>query len=142
MAESKDTKNSLNTEKSVRKVKNPETFRERAVKASEQSLQPSRRSRFGSAAARPARPVVGAARKVGNNKAAQIVAKPFRLLGRVLFPKYFRNSYRELRQVKWPDSRESRQLTFAVLAFAIVFGVLVAVVDFGLDKLFRGVLLK
>ena len=129
-------------EKSVRKVKNPETFRERAVKASEQSSQPSRRSRFGSAAIRPARPVVGAARQVGNNKAVKIAAIPFRLLGRLVFPKYFRNSYRELRQVKWPDARESRQLTFAVLAFAIVFGVLVAIVDFGLDKLFRGVLLK
>ena len=126
----------------TRKVKNPETFRERAVKASEQNQQPDRRSRLRSVASKPAQPVASAARRVGQNKAARVVGKPFRLLGRILFPKYFRNSYRELRQVQWPNRSESRQLTFAVLAFAIVFGILVAIVDYGLDKLFREVLLK
>ena len=143
MADTADQKNSSkNPAAPIRKVKNPETFRERALKASEQSQQPDRRSRLRSVAGRPAKPVVGAARRVGQNKVARIIAKPFRLLGKILFPKYFRNSYRELRQVQWPDRRESRQLTFAVLAFAIVFGILVAGVDYGLDKLFRGVLLK
>ncbi|MBC7708110.1 preprotein translocase subunit SecE [Polaromonas sp.] len=127
---------------STRKVKNPETFRERAIKASEQSQQPDRRSRIRSVAGKPARPLVGAARKAGQNKAVRIIATPLRLLGLILVPKYIRNSYRELKQVQWPNWRESRQLTFAVLAFAFVFGVFVAVLDYGLDKLFRGVLLK
>lgn len=126
----------------TRIVKNPETFRERAIKASEQSQQPDRRSRLRSVAGKPAQPMAKAARRVSQNKAARIIAKPFQLLGRILFPKYFRNSYRELRQVAWPNRTESRQLTFAVLAFAFVFGVIVAIVDYGLDKLFRGVLLK
>ena len=126
----------------TRKVKNPETFRERAIKASEQSLQPDRRSRLRNVASRPAQPVASAARRVGQNKRLRQISKPFRLLGRIIFPKYFRNSYRELRQVKWPDRSESRQLTFAVLAFAVVFGILIAIVDYGLDKLFREVLLK
>ena len=139
-AEKKENENS--SVPASRKVKNPETFRERALKASEQSLQPDRRSRIRSAAAKPTRPLVGAARRAGKSSVARTATKPLRLLGRVIFPKYFRNSYRELRQVQWPDFRESRQLTFAVLAFATVFGVLVAVVDYGLDKLFRGVLLK
>ncbi|HKU18376.1 MAG TPA: preprotein translocase subunit SecE [Candidatus Saccharimonadales bacterium] len=68
--------------------------------------------------------------------------KVFRIIGYILLPKYFRNSWKELRQVTWPSRRESWQLTSAVLLFAAVFGVLIALVDFGLDKLFKQVLLK
>jgi preprotein translocase SecE subunit len=59
-----------------------------------------------------------------------------------LYPSYFRNSFRELKQVTWPGRRESLRLTSAVLAFAIVFGAIVALVDFGLDKLFKELILK
>ncbi len=73
------------------------------------------------------------------------VWKPFRFLGRLgfkyLIPPYFKNSVRELRMVTWPDRRQTRQLTFAVIIFSIVFGVLVALVDYGLDKLFKKVIL-
>jgi len=68
--------------------------------------------------------------------------KPFRIIGRILWPTYFRNSVKELKQVTWPNRRESIQLTGAVLVFAAVFGVMIALVDYGLDKLFKQVLLK
>jgi preprotein translocase SecE subunit len=68
--------------------------------------------------------------------------QPFKFLGHVLWPAYFRNSWKELRQVTWPNRRESWQLTTAVIIFATIFGVLIAIVDFGLDKLFKQVLLK
>ena len=64
-----------------------------------------------------------------------------RLLSR-LVPKYFKQSWQELREVTWPDRSQTVKLTFAVLAFAAVFGIAIAIVDFGLDKLFREVLLK
>lgn len=63
-------------------------------------------------------------------------------VGRFVLPKYFRNSYRELRQVTWPDRKQTVRLTFAVIAFATVFGIAIAIVDYGLDKLFREILLK
>lgn len=63
--------------------------------------------------------------------------KIFRIFGKILWPTYFRESWKELRQVTWPNRRETWQLTLAVIIFAVVFGVLVAVVDFGLDKLFK-----
>lgn len=72
--------------------------------------------------------------------------KPFRkighFLGLVFLPRYVRNSWVELRRVTWPSRRETWRLTFAVLAFSVAFGVLIALVDFGLDKLFREVLIK
>lgn len=67
---------------------------------------------------------------------------PFRILGHILFPRYFRNSVRELKLVTWPGRRESIRLTSAVLIFAIIFGAIVALVDFGLDKLFKELILK
>lgn len=66
---------------------------------------------------------------------------PLRIF-KFLVPKYFKNAWIELRQVKWPGRRETIQLTLAVFAFAIVFGVLITVTDYGLDKLFKKILLK
>lgn len=65
-----------------------------------------------------------------------------RFLGRILGLKYIRESWRELRQVTWPTFRESRRLTTAVINFSVIFGLLIAVVDFGLDKIFKHFILK
>jgi len=68
--------------------------------------------------------------------------KFFRVLGYIVWPKYFRNSVKELRQVTWPTTRETWQLVLAVIIFSVVFGTIIAIVDFGLDKAFKQVLLK
>lgn len=122
--------------KRKRRVKNPETFRERALKASAESEQkPNRKTRAaksgGKLTGKASKPLRGLAR-----------FKLFRVLGRILVPTYLRNSWKELKLVTWPSWKESRQLTFAVLVFAIVFGAAIAIVDYGLDKVFRNILLK
>lgn len=61
---------------------------------------------------------------------------------RRIIPKYFRDSWAELKLVTWPGRKETWRLTFAVFVFAIVFGVLVAIVDKGLDTLFRDIILE
>ncbi len=72
--------------------------------------------------------------------------KPARFIGRILasifFLRYFRDSWRELRQVTWPNRKETWQLTFAVFMFAIIFGLMVSITDYGLDKVFKRVLLR
>jgi preprotein translocase SecE subunit len=122
-----------------RRVRNPETFRERALKATEASDKPQRTSlvrRAGKKFVMPiARPLVHGLRKVFNRQ-------PFRFIGKILFPVYFRNSWRELKLVTWPNKTQSRRLTSAVLIFATIFGATIALVDFGLDKLFKQILLK
>ena len=65
-----------------------------------------------------------------------------RFIGKILGFKYVRDSWRELRTVTWPSIPESLRLTAAVIVFAVVFGLFVTVVDYGLDKLFRQFLLK
>jgi preprotein translocase SecE subunit len=72
--------------------------------------------------------------------------KPFRFVGKVLayvlFITYIRNSYAELKLVTWPNWKQSWRLTWAVLVFSVFFGVILAIVDFGLDKLFKQLILN
>lgn len=122
-----------------RRVKNPETFRERALKAADAGGKPKRARRVlqagGKAAGPVARPVAKIAKTIFDRQ-------PFRLIGRLIWPKYFRSSLRELRLVKWPNWQQSRRLTTAVLIFALIFGASIALVDWGLDKVFKQLLLK
>ena len=68
--------------------------------------------------------------------------QPFKWLGHFLWPSYFRKSWEELKQVTWTTRRETLQLTGAVLIFSAIFGVLIAIVDYGLDKAFKQLLLN
>lgn len=118
-----------------RLVKKAETVREKTEKAVESSKQPRRLHTTKRRVGTPFRVIGEKSSKLGKFKF-------FRIIGLVLVPPYFRNSWKELRQVTWTKRRESFRLTFAVIAFAAVFGVLVAVLDYGLDKVFKEVLLK
>jgi preprotein translocase SecE subunit len=125
--------------KKKRIVKNPETFRERAIKASVADDKPGRSHRVRSASSKALSPV---ARPVAS--AAHIVfdRQPFRFLGKILLPRYVRDSWKELRLVQWPSWSESRRLTRAVLIFAIIFGIAVAALDYVLEKAFEQLLIK
>lgn len=118
-----------------RLVKKAETVREKAEKATQDSKQPRRLSATRAKAGAPFRAAGRGLKKAGR-------VKPLKILGFIIVPPYFRNSWKELRQVTWPKFRLSLRLTFAVIGFAVVFGALVALLDFGLDKVFKEVLLK
>lgn len=62
-----------------------------------------------------------------------------RFLSRVLLLKFFREAWAELRLVRWPTARETVRLTVAVFVFSILFGAIVAITDYGLDKIFKKV---
>ena len=87
--------------------------------------------------------------KAGKSLRSSGIFKPLRpagsLLTRVLsrlIPRYFVNSWREVRQVTWPTRVETWRLTLAVFIFATIFGAMVAAVDKGLDEIFKKLILK
>lgn len=129
-----------------RRVKNPETFRERSLKAVVASEKPSLARRLRSAAAKiigpVIRPVLGALGRLGDVQPFKAIYKLLRLIGLIVLPSYLRSSWKELKLVTWPNRKQSRQLTLAVLIFAVAFGAVVALVDYGLDRVFRNILLK
>lgn len=69
--------------------------------------------------------------------------KPARFVGRVLAKvfllSFFKESWQELRQVKWPTARETTRLTIAVFIFSLVFGTIIALTDYGLGKVFKAI---
>ena len=80
-------------------------------------------------------------RRIWLSKPMTPIRKIARWIGLVLFPPYFRNSWKELRLVVWPDFRTTWRLTFAVIVFGAAFGLFIAGIDILLEKLFREVLL-
>ena len=131
--------------KPKRRIKPVETVRQKAEKASIEKPKKARRIR--SAAGKVGRPILNTAGKV-SVKEYHPLTLPDNKVGRVFnhrvrfMPKFFRAAWQELRQVTWPSRRETGKLTLAVITFAIVFGFMIAVVDYGLDKLFKEVLIK
>lgn len=118
-----------------------QTVRQQAEKAQAEALKPEGKRRLRTAAATAGKPL-GFIGRLFNRQPFKAFGKVLRLVGRILLPKFIRNAFAELKYVTWPDRKQSRQLTFAVIMFAIVFGVIVTVVDYGLDKLFRALILK
>ena len=127
-----------------------ETVREKAEKAQEiaaQPVQPTKKRRVAKFLVLPFRGLAWLShkpplRQIGHVFRWFFSLKPMRFLGRVLGLSFFRDSWRELRLVTWPTRKQSRQLTFAVIIFSVIFGALIAVVDLGLNKLFKEVILK
>lgn len=72
-----------------------------------------------------------------DNRAGRFLNKRRRLL-----PRFFGDAWKELKQVVWPGRSETVKLTFAVFIFALAFGSVIYVVDLGLEKIFRKVLLQ
>ena len=128
--------------KSRRLRQAPQTMRERAAtstKSTNQQPKPKRARRVVSKAGAPFR-------ATGRLLGRLHIWKPFkiagRFIGRIFVPPYVRNSFKELRLVTWPTRRQTLQLTSAVIIFSVVFGVVVALFDLGLDKLFKQVILR
>lgn len=128
--------------KTKRRIRPAETVRERAEKSSTAVKKPRRVRRTASVIAKP---IISAHRfgqkeyylPMPSNKFGRFINKR-----RYVIPRYFREAWQELKGVKWPNRKETTQLTFAVFIFAIIFGILVAVTDYGLDKVFKKILLK
>ncbi len=134
VAEETDTSSSR---KKRRLKTSTETIRERSQKHHLEAnavQKPRRGSTFASGFTWPVRKLASLIGKLGRFKF-------FRIIGYILLPRYVRNSWRELRLVTWPDRRTTLRLTFAVLVFSIIFGLIVAGVDFVLSKIFRELIL-
>jgi preprotein translocase SecE subunit len=129
--------------KKKRVLKKPETVREKAQKqAAETDKKPTKTRKIKSSVGTASKSVGSKARKeyylpLPDSKFGNWLNKR-----RSLIPGFLRNSWAELRQVTWPNRRETIHLTFAVIMFAIVFGSFIAGIDWVLDKLFREVILN
>lgn len=65
------------------------------------------------------------------------ISAPFRAIGR-----YFRDSFRELRQVRWPNRAQTWKITFSVILYVVIIAIAIMLLDvlltFLFDKLLGG----
>lgn len=54
---------------------------------------------------------------------------------------YFKGSWQELQQVRWPDRKASWTLTLAVIIFSLFFAGVILGLDYIFETLFRKVIL-
>jgi preprotein translocase SecE subunit len=128
-----------------RRLKAPtQTVRQQAEKAQATAAKPERR-RIKAAAGKAKKPFQKPAsflKRVFDRQPFRFIGKIGHWIGLVLVPRFVRNAFKEVRLVTWPNFKQTRDLTFAVLMFAVVFGTAVALLDWGLDKLFKSLILK
>lgn len=131
-----------NTGPKKRQLKKVQTVRQKAEKAGAER-KPRRLHTASSTAAKPFKAAARAGKreyhpiKLPDNRIGRFMTKSRRAI-----PSYFRLSWQELLQVRWPDARETAKLTLAVFMFAIFFSVLISTVDYGLDKVFKALILN
>jgi preprotein translocase subunit SecE len=128
--------------KKPRRLKKTETVRQKAEKAASAPEKPRRLRKTVVKAAAPLKKVAHVGRKeyylpLPDNKVGRFLNKRRRVI-----PKFFREAWAEVRQVTWPTRKQTWKLTLAVFIFAIVFGLSISAVDYGLDKAFKQILLK
>ena len=114
--------------------KAPESVRERTARSSEAAAKAPK--------VKKPRKIFAPLRAIGRGLRRVERFKPIHLIGLVIVPRYVRNAWQELRLVTWPNRLETFRLTAAVIIFSAVFGVMIAIVDYGLDKVFKKVILK
>lgn len=127
--------------RTIRKSSKSESVREKAASSREKAKKPRKLKTATNKALKPVGRIAKAGKKevylpLPDNKAGRFLNKRRRVV-----PSYFRQSWNELRQVTWPNRKQTIQLTLAVFIFAIAFAAFVGILDYGLDKIFRKVLL-
>ncbi|MCY4010637.1 MAG: preprotein translocase subunit SecE [Candidatus Saccharibacteria bacterium] len=61
---------------------------------------------------------------------------------RSMMPKYFRQSFAEIKLVTWPTFPVAMRLTFAVVIFTCIFAGLIAGLDWVLSKIFEEIIIN
>lgn len=125
-------------EKGRKRLIKTESMRDKSAKAVSRSAKPRRLQTTKTALGKP----LSAARNIAKKeyyvfKPHETGFKGFLTKRRRWTPGYFRSAFKELRLVTWPSRRDSWRLVISVFLFSIAFGSVIAIVDFGLDKLFK-----
>ncbi len=123
-----------------KKAKKASSIRERNLKAAEAKDKP---KRIRKAAAQAKKPVGSLSRLLTTefHVFPQKEDAGFFTKSRSTAPHYFSDSVLELKNVTWPGRKETWKLVFAVFAFALTMGTVISVLDYGLEQLFRRIIL-
>lgn len=76
--------------------------------------------------------------KIAPEKKTKAEKKPFILVRPIVyFFRYLRDSWREIRQVRWPSRKATWKLFFAILIYTLLFGAVIMLLDVFFTWLFN-----
>lgn len=81
-------------------------------------------------------------KQIGHGLRWFFTRRPMKFIGKILGIRYIISSFNEVKLVTWPTFSQSMKMTRAVIIFSAIFGCLIAGVDYGLDKVFKQIILK
>ena len=122
------------------RIKAKSSLRDRNKKAAAAKGKTKRSRKAADAAKKPASAVVTAL-STEHHVLPKGSEKGFFTKSRSVAPNYVKDSLLELRNVSWPGRKETWKLVFAVFVFALAMGGFIAVLDYGLEKVMREVIL-
>lgn len=75
-------------------------------------------------------------------KGIKIIQKPFAFIGKplVTLARYIKASWREIRQVRWPNRKTTWKMVFAVLMYTILFAAIIMILDAIFTLIFNNLL--
>lgn len=126
--------------KKKRVIKSPETVREKTKRAQTEP-KPRRVRQTVNRAGRTLKSASDTGRReyhvpLPDNKLGRFLSKRFHFV-----PRFLKNAWLEVREVEWPNRHETTRLSIAVFIFAIIFGTSIWVVDLGLERVFKAIIL-
>jgi preprotein translocase SecE subunit len=131
---------SKDSKKDSKEKKPKSSMRDSAAKSRAKAEKPKRVRKAAGAAKKPV------------SKVGEVLTKDFHVVkpksddkfltkSRKITPSYFRRAWAEVKLVTWPGRKMTWKLVFAVFVFSIVLGLYIAILDYGLEKLLREVIL-
>ena len=140
MANNTDKTKDIKSKKSVPKIRKSSSMRDSSAKSRAKADKPRKIRKAAGVAKKPFSKVKNALSQeyhlIQPKKQDKFLTK-----SRKITPGYFRSSWAEMKHVTWPGAMVTWRLVFAVFVFAIVLGTAIAVIDYGLEKLLREVIL-
>lgn len=86
---------------------------------------------------RKAKKIKDKAEKKAETRKAKQALKELKKEYRDEHPGYFRGAFREIRQVRWPNRKQTWKLTFAVIVYILLVALLLTVLDAVLKLIFN-----
>ena len=112
-------------------AKSSDTPKITRIKASDNGVKKEKRSIL--KAVRPEKDVASVKKQIADEKKVNVL----RRIGG-----YFKGSWEEIKLVRWPDRRSTWKMTGALIAFTVAFAVVILLLDYGFQALFKALLNK
>ena len=137
MAKEKITRIKANDSKSVKEDKDMDAEISRKVTVKAKNSENKKVKSEKAKAAKAAKKSEKKAAKANKPKSKLVrfllfITAPFRAIGR-----YFRDSFREVRQVRWPNRKTTWKLTISVIVYVVAIAVAIMLLDALLTYLFN-----